>query len=313
MLPSEAYCTRPCKRALPPLWTVEKLKDCEESPLVSVGIALYNHEHFIVECVNSILEQSYSPIELVILDDGSSDNSLATLQAFLDSVALVPATTTIDLQTQANQGMCHTLNTIAKRARGKYIAFIGSDDYWMPDKLKDQVDYLEQHPEITLVHSNAVKIDENGCRLKEIDYSKKQNSGSLFEALVRRTGGINTPSHLYRRSVYDSIGYYDPDYSFEDTDFWLRLTREHTVGFINKVHTAYRWHGNNLSKSDNALEFYNEELISIYKKNIQDPQLLKFAMKKIYKKSIVKAIKSRRFHKALEYLNRYMQLRRGLP
>jgi len=285
------------------------LKACSSAPLVTVGIALYNHEQFIVECANSIIQQDYAPIELIILDDGSTDTSLETLRSFLDRVDTNPDNITIDLQTQSNQGMCRTLNTIARRARGKYISFIGSDDFWMPDKLSDQVDFLETHTEITLVHSNSVKVNANGKELKKIDYSLKENSGNLFEALAKRTGGINTPSHLYRRSVYEKIGYYDPAYSFEDTDFWLRLTREHTVGFIDKIHTGYRWHGKNLSKSDNALTFYNEELLSIYEKNIQDTRLRRIASRKIYKKSIVKALKARDFRLALQYYHRYSQSR----
>lgn len=282
-----------------------QLKPSVADPLVTVGIALYNHEQFIVECVESIIQQRYSPIELIILDDGSRDNSLSTLQAFLNKADTDPSKITIDLQTQSNQGMCRTLNTIAKRARGKYISFIGSDDIWMPDKLVDQVDFLENHPDVTLVHSNSVKINAEGDELKKIDYSIKDNSGILFEALVKRTGGINTPSHLYRTSVYEEIGYYDPNFSFEDTDFWLRLTREHTVGFINTIHTGYRWHGKNLSKSDNALKFYNEELISIYEKNVEDPQLKRLAILKIYRKSIVKALKIGDIRQALQYAHRY--------
>lgn len=281
-----------------------------EYPLVTVGIALYNHERFIVECVKSVLQQSYTPIELLIVDDGSTDKSFSTIKEYLKTDEATSSQVSIDLQTQANQGMCNTLNNIARRAQGKYISFLGSDDFWMPDKLSDQVEFLENHPELTLVHSNSVKIDSTGNKLKTIDYSKKQNSGFLFEALVTRSGGINTPSHLYRRSVYDEIGYYDPTYSFEDTDFWLRLTREHAVGFIDKVHTAYRWHGDNLSKGSNALKFYNEELISIYQKNIQDPKLLKTATLNIYRKSIVKALKFFQFGSAIDYARRYRKLQR---
>lgn len=297
-------------------------------PLVTVGIALHNHERYIVQCVNSVLNQTYAPIELIILDDGSSDDSYAAIKHFLDAQTnsttlhsnqknnqnttgktYTIRNTHVQLDTQSNRGMCNTLNAIAKKAQGKYISFLGSDDYWMPDKLEDHVAYLETHPDITLVHSNSMKVNEDGEELKKIDYSVKDNSGILFEALARRTGGINTPSHLYRRSIFSEIGYYDATFSFEDTDFWLRLTKEHTVGYIDKVHTAYRWHGSNLSQSSNALKFYNEELISIYQKNIEDPQLLKFAVLKIYKKSIVKALQLFDFKRAVEYIRSYLQLR----
>ena len=123
--------------------------------------------------------------------------------------------------------MCNTLNEIAQQASGQYISFIGSDDYWMTNKTSEQVEFLEQHLDCVLVHSNSIKVDADNNELKPIDYSNKINSGNVYEALIKRTGGINTPSHLYRTSIYDEIGYYDPQFRFEDTDFWLRLAKNH--------------------------------------------------------------------------------------
>ncbi len=271
-------------------------------PLVTVGVALYNHEDYIEHCLASIAEQEYPNIELIVVDDGSKDKSFNVAKTYLNTQDRLK---NYSVTSRPNQGMCNTLNEIAKRASGKYISFIGSDDYWMANKLSEQVDYLEKHPECVLVHSNSIKVDANNKELKPIDYSKKINCGNVYEALIKRTGGINTPSHLYRTAVYQEIGYYDPQFKFEDTDFWLRLAKQHEVGFINKAHTYYRWHGDNLSDNKNALSFYYDELIRIYRKNIDEPELRRIAIRKIYKKSAQKALKSGRILDTVRYLKQY--------
>lgn len=276
----------------------------DASPLVTIGIALYNHERYITTCLQSVLAQTYTNLRIIVIDDGSRDRSYEVAR---ECLAQHGAHADCTITTRANRGMCNTLNEIAERATGKYISFIGSDDYWMPHKIADQVAYLEAHPEITLVHSNSIKVDADGNQLKSIDYSTKINSGNVYAALAQRTGGINTPSHLYRTSVYQDIGYYDPSFSFEDTDFWLRLAKHHQVGFLNTFHTYYRWHGNNLSHSRNALAFYYAELIRIYIKNIDDARLRRTAIRKIYLKCCRKSLQSGQLRDAWTYLLHYLQ------
>ena len=230
---------------------------------VSIGVALYNHEKYIVKCLESIVKQTYRNIELIVIDDGSLDNSFKVAKDYLESQDY---NQNYKIYTRVNKGMCNTLNEIAEQSSGKYISFIGSDDYWFLNKIEEQVKFLEDNPNLVLVHSNSIKVDENDREIGFLDYSNKKNSGNLFEAIIKGRGGINTPSHLYRTDIYKKIGYYDPALKFEDTDFWLRLTKVYKVGFINKYHTFYRWHSGNLSGSKNILKFYNEELIKIYKK-----------------------------------------------
>ncbi len=274
--------------------------------LVTVGVALYNHEKYIAECLASIVSQSYRPVELIVIDDGSPDGSYEAAKAYLESQTRLENYT---LKTRPNRGMCRTLNEIAEMAQGEYIAFIGSDDYWAPEKLEAQVAFLEAHPEHALVHSNSYRVDGEGNRIEAVDFGAKINSGMIFEAIVRGTGGINTASHLYRTSVYDTIGYYDPDFRFEDTDFWLRLTRNFSVGFIDACHSYYRWHGENLSDGKNKLRFYNEELIRIFRKNIDDPKLRRYAVAKMYRKSLLLALRTGAFGAFVRNLGRYLGCR----
>lgn len=262
-------------------------------PLVSVGVALYRHERYIGECLTSIAAQSWPRIELIVIDDGSDDASWDIAQRCLHGPDALPGIDRFErvvAYSRPNRGMCHTLNEIARQACGRYIGFIGSDDRWRPDKVAAQAQYLEAHPEVALVHSNALRIDAHGRPLREMNLSQRQNSGRLFEAIVQRTGGINTASCLYRRSVYDHIGYYDPTFSFEDTDFWLRLTDRFEVGYIDACHVDYRWHGENLSARRNALEFYYDELIAILHKNVADERLRRPAIARLARKAIARAI-----------------------
>lgn len=274
-------------------------------PLVSVGIALYNHKNYIKECIESIANQTYNNIEIIVIDDGSKDRSYGVAKSVLEG----QKQRSFIVKTRSNQGMCNTLNEIASLATGEYISFIGSDDFWHPEKIAKQVAYLEEHPEKALVHCNSWVVDENSESYSELDYSGKINEGRLFEAILMGQGGINTPCHLYRRSVYDAIGVYDPAFRFEDTDFWLRLTKAFDVGFMNEKLSYYRIHTDNLSKDDNLLKFYNEEIIRIYKKNVDDPVLLKTVLLRMYRKSYLRAIRSWKVGYFMKFLKQYWMCR----
>lgn len=271
--------------------------------LITVGIAIYNHEKYIVKCLESVVKQFYKNIELIVIDDGSKDNSFEVAKDYLENQEY---NKNYKIYTRPNKGMCNTLNEIAQQSSGKYISFIGSDDYWMVNKIEEQVEFLENNPDIVLVHSNSIKVDENDQEIGFLDYSSKENSGNIFESIIYGKGGINTPSHLYKTEIYKTIGYYDPSLKFEDTDFWLRLTKVFRIGFINKYHTYYRWHGGNLSDSKNILDFYNEELIKIYKKNIDDNSLKKYAILKMYRKSFLRAIRTLNLEYFIKYLFKYL-------
>lgn len=257
--------------------------------LVTVGVALYNHEKYIIKCLESVINQSYCNIELIVIDDGSPDNSYNIAKQYIDSVKTEKK---IIIKTRPNKGMCNTLNEIANMAKGEYISFLGSDDYWAPNKIEAHVDFLKKNKDLALVHSNSYIVDDSNNITSKIDFSNKRNSGNIFNDIVYGKGGINTPSHLYRTTVYKKIGYYDASLKFEDTDFWLRLTKEFSIGFINEYHSYYRWHGENLSDSKNKLKFYNDEIIKIFKKNIDDENLKKYAVAKMYRKSFLRALRT---------------------
>lgn len=275
-----------------------------KQPLVTVGIALYNHENYIKECLDSVLAQTYQNIEIILIDDGSRDSSYHVAKTILEEQHRPYI-----VKTRENRGMCNTLNEIASLSKGIYISFIGSDDAWHPDKLEDQVSYLEQHKDKYLVHSNSIIIDGLSKHISHIDFSKKVNSGYIFSEIVLGKGGVNTPSHLFRVDVFKVIGLYDPTLKFEDTDFWLRLTKQYEIGYINKFHSYYRRHGENLSDNKNKLKFYNDEIIKIFYKNIDNHDLKKTAILRMYRKSFLLAFREKEFNLFFRYIFYYLKLR----
>lgn len=279
------------------------------NPLVSIGIALYNHEKYIEECLVSIINQTYDNIEIIVIDDGSKDQSYQkALTVLEEGVTKRPYI----LKTRPNQGMCNTLNEIITLSKGKYISFVGSDDFLHLEKIKKQVDYLEAHSEIALVQSDSFIIDKDSNVISLFTCKGRKNEGDLYEALITGKGLVNTPSHLYRTCVYEKIGVYDPQFRWEDTDFWLRLTKYFKIGYIEEPLNYYRRHGENLSNAENALKFVNEEIIKIYKKNIDDPILLKKGLSKIYRKSYLKALKKLKLRYFLKYFSLYISCRFGI-
>lgn len=271
---------------------------------VTVGIALYNHEKYIVKCLESIVNQTYKNIEIIVIDDGSKDNSFEVAKNYLESQNY---NNNYRIYTRPNRGMCNTLNEIAQQSRGKYISFIGSDDYWMLNKIEEQLLFLENNPDIALVHSKSIKVDENDNEIGILEYTNKKNSGNIFESIIFGKGGINTPSHLYRTEIYKEIGFYDSKLKFEDIDFWLRLAKKYKISYMDKFHTYYRWHGNNLSDDKNKLKFYNDEIVKIFDKNIDDLDLKKKAILRIYRKSYLLAIRTFEIKYIIKYVYKYIK------
>lgn len=113
-------------------------------------------------------------IELIVIDDGSKDNSFQVAKDYLENQDY---NKNYKIYTRTNKGMCNTLNEIAQQSSGKYISFIGSDDYWMVSKIEEQVEFLENNPNLVLVHSNSIKVDENDKEIGFLDLHLKKIIG----------------------------------------------------------------------------------------------------------------------------------------
>ena len=216
-----------------------------ESPRVSVFIASYNHAQFLPECLDSILTQTFQDFEIVVVDDGSTDGSHEILidyqQRFPEKILYYwhPG--------QVNKGISASCNLAISKARGEYLAWIGSDDAWYPEKLVQQVALLDNHPRYGLVYSYAHFIDESGNRitgLAGVDVTHDTNP------LGRIIQSCHTPAQtlVIRRDCLEDVGVFDENLVYSDWELMIRIFACWEVGFIGSPLAKYRLHTTNISK-----------------------------------------------------------------
>lgn len=198
-------------------------------PKVSVIIPSYNHSKYITQAIQSVLNQTYQDFEIVIVDDGSSDNSVEVIRRFNDIRIRL-------FCFEKNQGACVAIKKLIEEAWGEYIALLNSDDAFLPEKLEKQVMFLDNHLNIGAVFSYAQIIDEDGKPFqKKHSYSKifRQTNRTRHEWLRRffyHGNCLCHPSILIRKECYDKIGLYDPRYrQLPDFDFWIRLCMQYEI------------------------------------------------------------------------------------
>lgn len=201
---------------------------------------VYQGERFVSKSIESILAQTVQAIELIIVNDGSSDNSAQIVSAYLGD----PRVIYIE---QDNQGVATARNTALRHATGDYIGLCDQDDEWLPHKAAMQSAYLDANPQAGMVHGDVEYIDSEGRPLPHDPYFPKNISGNCFATLF--TGNaVMAVAAMARRSIINELGGFDPSIKYsDDYDLWLRITAEHEVGYIDEPVARYRWHENNNS------------------------------------------------------------------
>ena len=211
-------------------------------PLVSVICLCYNQKDFVTESINSILKQSYQQIEIIIIDDASTDNSAEIIRKFLIDQ---PEITFIPLK--KNLGNCAAFNKGLDLAKGKYVIDLAADDLLIPDRIENQVNIFENLSEdYAVVFSDAILIDKSGNKLKTF-YKRDEKgkliqhvpSGDIYKELIKKMI-ICSPTMMMRKKVLDELGGYDATLSYEDYDFWVRSGRKYKYYYINEILTKKR-------------------------------------------------------------------------
>ena len=210
-------------------------------PRVSVVLPTYNHEKYVGECIQSVLDQTYQNFEIIITDDGSTDGTVNVIKEFDDS--------RIQFYTHAeNKGACAAINNCIQKAAGEYIAVLNSDDAWEPTKLEKQVQYLDSHPEIGAVFTKVAFVDEAGNLIGPENYKgfykfEKENR-SRYEWLRFFFSPGNClchPSVLIRKKCYDEVGLYDERVAnLPDLDMWVRLCLKYDIHILNEKLVRFR-------------------------------------------------------------------------
>lgn len=221
-------------------------------PLVTIGVASFNNDKYILETLESIRNQTYENFELIINDDCSTDSSVSLIKNWISKNEALKVTL---IENNKNKGLCNALNNIVKASKGVYISLIASDDIYLPNFIKSRVDYLiGSNENIALCYSKSYLINEKSERIgiEERDYWL---DGSVFEELCSLNNSFCKPfTSMVKKSIYDDIGLYDENLIFEDLDFFFRLTKKYDIAYIEKIETEYRIIGNSLSSKTHTSE-----------------------------------------------------------
>jgi glycosyltransferase involved in cell wall biosynthesis len=211
---------------------------------ISVIIPTYNRANLIEKAIKSVLKQTYQDFEIIIVDDGSTDNTEEIIRGFKDKrVKYIK-------KYKMNRGISVARNIGIKIARGKYIAFLDSDDEWFPEKLNKQIKILQDgSPELGVVYSISCYIDESGKNINKLRNSKKVE-GYIYEDLLGKNY-VGTPSTvLIRKECFHQVGLFDDLLNAqEDWDMWIRIAKYYRFALIKIPLVKYRLHSNQLSKN----------------------------------------------------------------
>jgi glycosyltransferase involved in cell wall biosynthesis len=184
--------------------------------LVSVIIPTYNSEIYVCKAIDSVLAQTYQNIEVIVVDDGSTDGTLDVLRKYGDKIGVL---------TQKNFGPSSARNKGIRHAKGEYIAFLDSDDYWTKDKLEKQIKVIKSDSEIKFVNCSAFLIDAN-TNTKRISTQMNLPPNKLIKELYIRNVAGNPPGWLVARECFDAVGLFDESLKVaEDWDMALRLSK----------------------------------------------------------------------------------------
>ena len=203
-------------------------------PVVSVIIPTYNYGRFVVEAVESVLAQSFSDYEVIVVDDGSTDDTHERLGPYMDRVRYIQ---------QENRGLSAARNTGIRASRGRFIAFLDADDVWAGEKLAEQVPILEEREDVGIVASTGRRFDE--LNVEESPSGRTTEVTTEDLVIGSRFGACSVVS---RRECFERCGVFDEELrSAEDRDMWIRIARKYRVVRVEKALWRYRVHGESMS------------------------------------------------------------------
>jgi glycosyltransferase involved in cell wall biosynthesis len=208
-------------------------------PLVSIICLCYNQARFLNEALQSVLTQDYPNLELILVDDASTDDSVSLMRAF---VAEHPGTQLLPIS--VNGGNCRAFNQGLALARGKYVIDLAADDVMLPKRVSRQVAAFEALDDsYGVVYTNARLIDENSADLGLFYSDQKVISqlpiGDVYRAVLGKTF-ICPPTMMMKKRVLDELGGYDESLNYEDFDFWVRSSRHYQYYYLDEILTARR-------------------------------------------------------------------------
>lgn len=205
-------------------------------PSVSVIIPVLNGEKYLAEAIRSVLSQTHSPLEILVVDDGSVDRSAEIAESYGEAVRCFR---------QASQGAAAARNTGIRLARGNYLAFLDADDWWVPHKTERQLAWLDRRPDTGLLFGQAEQF--HSPELEEDVKRSLLRHGEVFD-------GYCVGTLLARRQVFERVGYFGTEWKVAEFIEWYQRTRQHGIqsGHLDEVLVYRRMHLDNLSVREKA-------------------------------------------------------------
>lgn len=209
----------------------------DSKPLVSVICLCYNHEDYVIEALQSILNQTYSNIELIIIDDASTDKSTKTIDVFLVGRQNIQF-----IKQEINTGNCSAFNSVLKLAKGTYIIDLAADDILLPERISQGVETFEQYSnDYGINFTDAEYINKSGAVIKSHylrdatgQHIDKIPQGDVFKEVLQ-TYFICSPTTMVRKAVFDELDGYDESLTYEDFDLWVRASRNWKFFYTDQI------------------------------------------------------------------------------
>lgn len=211
----------------------------QNSALVTVICSCYNHARFVAESIQSVLNQSHNNIQLIVVDDCSADDSVSVIENY---IAVFPQI--IFIKNETNLGITKSFNNAAKFAKGDYIVDLAADDVLLPHCIAVQLETFNNSKfnNLAIVYGNAELISEKGTHISyyfDVDSNlktiEKRPTGNLYSEIISPETIICSVSAMIKKSVFNELNGYDEKISYEDLDFWIRVSRQYNIDFIDLV------------------------------------------------------------------------------
>lgn len=261
--------------------------------MVSILMCTYNREQYLKRAIDSVIAQTYTEWELIIVDDGSTDNTEQLVASYPD-----PRIRYIKMD--KNRFYCYAANYGLQNCRGDYVAFQNSDDEWLSDKLEKQMRFMEEHTEagacfteVTLIDNEGNDLSERCLPMEKLFENHYEDQKDWMHFFLHKGNCVCHPSALVRKKVMDEVGGFNLMYcQLADFDLWVRIVTEHPIYVLPEKLIRFRWDINKQEQVSSATEknlirSFNEQML-IRKQMIDrlsDEQMLLFFKSEFQKKT----------------------------
>ncbi len=280
----------------------------KKNPLVSIICLCHNHETYVREALISVLNQDYASIELIIVDDGSTDKSVDKIESFLKSNPLVAF-----IKNDLPKGNCTAFNQGLAKCSGEFVIDLAADDVLCSQRVSKGVEsMIRKGVSYGVNHTMATLIDSNGkvIGLHDPKVINKAVSGNLYQVLIEKFL-ISAPTMMMRKSVLDELGGYDESLAYEDFDFWVKSSRNHLYDYTDEILIKKRIHKENYSKkqySYRSKQMYSTYYICLKILHLNQSREEFLSLKKRLKYEIKKCIQYLNFKLLLKYTRLYITI-----